>query len=201
MVRFANLMAKPMSDDGRIVAQDRDFLNKAEWPFWDETDKFPLLLHYHPLHIYRYQVSKQADAVMALMLFPEEETSDVVAESVAYYDKVTTHDSSLSYSAFQVVYNRVGNMEKSYQYFMENARCDLDNLHGNTKDGLHTASMGGTLMSILYGFCDLRFNDEGISLNPKLPEQIKKIKLSIVYQGEIYRLVVEDGKYDVKKAD
>jgi len=192
--RYSAMMEKPFNDELGIIAQDRDFLNKEKWPFWDEG-KFPLLLHYHPLVIYRYQVSKQADAVMALMLFPEAEELDIVRRSVEYYDEVTTHDSSLSYSAFSVVYNRVGNMDKSYQYFMENARCDLDNLHGNTKDGLHTASMGGTLMSILYGFCDLRFEGDGFTLNPKLPKKIQRIKFSIVHKGDVYRVDVNKDGY------
>jgi len=195
---YSEIMEKPFSEELGIIAQDRDFLNKEKWPFWNEG-KFPLLLHYHPLVIYRYQVSKQADAIMALMLFPEAESLDVVRRSVEYYDEVTTHDSSLSYSAFSVVYHRVGNLEKSYQYFMENARCDLDNLHGNTKDGLHTASMGGTMLSILYGFCDLRFEENGFTLNPKLPKQIQRIKLSIVYKGEVYRIEVEGDAYSVTK--
>jgi alpha,alpha-trehalose phosphorylase len=196
--RYSEIMEKPFNAEHGILAQDRDFLNKEKWPFWDEG-KFPLLLHYHPLVIYRYQVSKQADAVMALMLFPETEELDIVRRSIEYYDEVTTHDSSLSYSAFSVVYNRVGNLEKSYQYFMENARCDLDNLHGNTKDGLHTASMGGTMMSILYGFCDLRFEDNKFTLNPKLPKQIQKIKFSVVYKGDVYRIEVRRDEYKVEK--
>ncbi|MCL2560398.1 MAG: hypothetical protein FWE07_07905 [Turicibacter sp.] len=196
---YADIMEKPFSEELGVIAQDRDFLSKEKWPFWDEVDKFPLLLHYHPLVLYRYQVSKQADAVMALMLFPEIEPLEVVRRSVDYYDEVTTHDSSLSYSAFSVVYNRVGNVDKSYQYFMENARCDLDNLHGNTKDGLHTASMGGTLMSILYGFCDLRLGDDGFTLNPKLPPEIERINFSFVYHGEVYRVRVTTDDYDVVK--
>ena len=196
--RYSDIMEKPFDEALGIIAQDRDFLNKEKWPFLDEG-KFPLLLHYHPLVIYRYQVSKQADAVMALMLFPEAEALDIVRRSVDYYDEVTTHDSSLSYSAFSVVYNRVGNLDKSYQYFMENARCDLDNLHGNTKDGLHTASMGGTMMSILYGFCDLRFEKDGFTLNPKLPKQIRRIKFSMVYKDEIYRITIDGQGYGITK--
>jgi len=198
MANYADIMEKPIDEARQLVKQDRDFLNKEKWPFWNEGKK-PLLIHYHPLVIYRYQVSKQADAVMALMLFPEEESLEIVKNSVHYYDEVTTHDSSLSYSAFSIVYNRVGDTEKSYEYFLENARCDLDNLHGNTKDGLHAASMGGTLMNILYGFCDLRFGEDEFTLNPKLPEQIKSMKFSIAYRSEIYRISVTGDDYQVTK--
>jgi len=196
----AKIMENLVDERLQIVKQDRDFLNKEKWPFWKEEKK-PLLLHYHPLVIYRYQVSKQADAVLALMLFPEAEPIEVVKNSVSYYDEVTTHDSSLSYSAFSIVYNRVGNQSKSYEYFLRNARCDLDNLHRNTKDGLHTAAMGGTLMNILYGFCDLRFEKDGFTLNPRLPKEIQSLKFSIVYKGEVYRILVNHEHYLVEKED
>jgi len=198
MLEYAEIMEKPLDLKRQLIKQDRDFLNKEKWPFSKE-EKTPLLLHYHPLVIYRYQVCKQADAVMALMLFPEEETQEVIKNSVYYYDEVTTHDSSLSYSAFSIVYNRIGDTKKSYQYFLENARCDLDNLHGNTKDGLHTAAMGGTLMNILYGFCDLTFKEEEFTLNPKLPSEIKSINFSMVYQSEIYRIGVTHENYSIVK--
>lgn len=198
MLVFSKLMTKPFDENKQIIMQDRDFLNKEKWPYGSET-KYPLLIHYHPLVIYRYQVSKQADAVMALMLFPDDQSTDIVRNSVEYYDEVTTHDSSLSYSAFSIVYNRVGNIEKSFKYFLENARCDLDNLHSNTKDGLHTAAMGGTFMNIVYGFCDLRFKGNQFTLNPQLPKEISGIKFSIVFKGEIYRIEIEDGKHKVSK--
>lgn len=198
MLIYSEKMAKPFDEKKQIIMQDRDFLNKERWPYGSQT-KYPLLIHYHPLTIYRYQVSKQADAVMALMIFPDDQPQEVVKKTVEYYDEVTTHDSSLSYSAFSIVYNRAGNTEKSFKYFLENARCDLDNMHHNTKDGLHTASMGGTFMNIIYGFCDLRFNGDKLTLNPKLPKEIRKIKFSIVFKGEIYRIIVEDGNAVVKK--
>ena len=116
-----------------------------------------------------------------------------------YYDDVTTHDSSLSYSAFSIVHSRVGNAEKSWKYFLENARCDLDNLHGNTKDGLHMASIGGTLMNIVYGFCDLRFEEDKFTLNPKLPQQIKSIKFNIVFKGDTYEINVNSEGHTVTK--
>ena len=182
----AEIMKKPFCDEKKIVMQDRDFLNKAPWPFGYE--KSPLLLHYHPLLIYRYQVSKQADAVLALCLLPDEENAEIIKNTVEYYDHVTTHDSSLSYSTFSTVYSRIGNSEKAFEYFLKNARCDLDNLHKNTKDGLHNAAIGGTILNILYGFCGLRFDEHGFSLNPCLPKQIESIEFSIYHNGEVHRL-------------
>ncbi|MCL2828516.1 MAG: hypothetical protein FWD99_07260 [Oscillospiraceae bacterium] len=193
---YADHMALPFDENQQIIAQDRDFLNKAPWPFWHE-EKYPLLLHYHPITIYRYQVAKQADAVLALMLFPDAVSPDVAENTVRYYDAITTHDSSLSYSAFSVVYNRIGDTAKSYDYFVKNARCDLDNLHKNTKDGLHLASIGGTLMNILYGFCDLRFSQDGFTLNPRLPDEINAIRFSMVYHGKTHRISVTKDGYEI----
>jgi alpha,alpha-trehalose phosphorylase len=200
MLTYSEIMTMPFNEKQQIVKQDRDFLNKEKWPFTDE-EKHPLLLHYHPLTIYRYQVSKQADAIMALMLFPDEQSEEVTRNTGYYYDDMTTHDSSLSYSAFSIVYNRLGDTEKSYQYFLKNARCDLDNLHRNTKDGVHTAAMGGTFMNILYGFCDLRLEENQFTLNPRLPKEIKNIRFSIVYKGEIYRISVTQDSYSVQKEE
>lgn len=171
-----------------IVEQDRDFLNKNYWPYKEEK-KRPLLMYYHPLEIYRYQISKQADAVLALMLHPNFVSNGVVEDTVNYYDKVTTHDSSLSFSAYSTCYSRLGKTEKAYKYFMKNAKIDIDNIHGNTKDGIHTASMGGTYTSILYGFLGLEFSNGKIIIKPKLPKQIKRIKLQIEYKEEKYELI------------
>lgn len=177
-------MAKPMNEELGIIAQDRDFLNKAFWPLTKEETRYPLLMHYHPLMIYRYQVAKQADAVLALMLFPEDFTEKVATDTVAYYDRITTHDSTLSYLAFATVYSRLGNVEKGYQYFLENARVDLDNTHGNTKDGIHTASMGGTFLTIIEGFCHLSFDGNGPKVEPHLPKEIEEISFNTIYYRE-----------------
>ncbi|MCL2199227.1 MAG: family 65 glycosyl hydrolase [Defluviitaleaceae bacterium] len=192
-VRLASIMAKPVDNERRLVAQDRDFLQKAQWPYWGDTERHPLLLHFHPLTIYRYQVCKQADAVLALMLLPDEEDLQTTENTVRYYDGVTTHDSSLSFSAFSIMFTRIGDVDKGYDYFLKNARLDLDNLHKNTKDGLHLAGMGGTILTLLYGFCGLRITDEGFTLNPCLPKQIRSIKLAINNRGKRHEILVGTG--------
>ena len=196
MEHYADIMALPFDEARQIIAQDRDFLNKAPWPFWHEN-KHPLLLHYHPLVFYRYQVAKQPDAVLALMLFPEIVSPQVAENTVRYYDAITTHDSSLSHSIFSIAYNRIGDTEKAYAYFVKNARCDLDDLHKNTKDGLHLAAMGGVLMNVLYGFCDLRFTQDGFTLNPRLPKEIDAIRFSIVYHDKVHRIRVTKAGYEI----
>ena len=84
----------------------------------------------------------------------------------------------------QTVYSRLGNVEKGYQYFLENARVDLDNTHGNTKDGIHTASMGGTFLTIIEGFCHLSFDGNGPKVEPHLPKEIEEISFNTIYYRE-----------------
>ena len=194
MTEAAQKMAIVIDEEKNVIAQDRDFLNKDFWPYTKEETKYPLLLNYHPLVIYRYQVLKQADTVLALMLFPEDYSDELVNSTTTYYDTITTHDSSLSFSAYGTVYARLNEPEKSYEYFLKNARTDLDNLHHNTKDGIHSASMGGTFMNILYGFCNLKVQDNELVLRPHLPKEIRKISFNVNFQGDKYRVEVnQDG--------
>ena len=201
MSRYSKMMAQPFDDKLGILAQDRDFLNKNFWPYTKEETNYPLLLNYHPLMIYRYQISKQADAVLALMLFQDEFDLETVKNTISYYDTITTHDSSLSYSTFSIVYSRLGNVEKGYQYFLENARMDLDNLHHNTKDGIHTASMGGTFQAILYGFCNLTIKGDQLSLKPNLPKQIKEIHLPIQFRSRKFLIHVTETAWSIEETN
>ena len=147
-------------------AQDDSFLQKARWDLENTPkDKFPLLLNYHPLTLYRYQVCKQADTVLAHFLLEDEQDFETMQNSYDYYEEITTHDSSLS-SVYSIMASKLGYKEKAYCYFNETARLDLDNTQGNTKDGLHMANMGGTWLAIVYGFAGLRVKESGLSFAP-----------------------------------
>jgi alpha,alpha-trehalose phosphorylase len=185
----AKQMYLPYDETLMINPQDDSFLNKDVWdlPSTPE-DKFPLLLHYHPLTLYRYQVCKQADTVLAHFLLEDEQAAETMKNSYDYYEKVTTHDSSLSSCVFSIMAAKHGYGEKAYDYFIETARLDLDNTHGNTKDGLHMANMGGTWMAIIFGFAGLRIKEEGLSLEPILPAQWEGYSFPLHYQGRKLRV-------------
>ncbi|NHM33209.1 glycoside hydrolase family 65 protein [Neobacillus terrae] len=185
----AKQMYLPYDETLMINPQDDSFLNKDVWdlPSTPE-DKFPLLLHYHPLTLYRYQVCKQADTVLAHFLLEEEQATETMKNSYDYYEKITTHDSSLSSCVFSIMAAKHGYGEKAYDYFIETARLDLDNTHGNTKDGLHMANMGGTWMAIIFGFAGLRIKEEGLSLEPILPAQWEGYSFPLHYRGRKLRV-------------
>jgi len=185
-------MYLPQDEKLGISAQDDAFLSKqvldiAAIP----RDRFPLLLHYHPLFLYRHQVCKQADTVLAHFLFEEGESEDVINKSFDYYERITTHDSSLSECVFSMMAARTGQVEKAYRYYRGSAALDLEDTHGNTADGIHAANMGGCWMGIAFGFGGLRLFGEGPSLRPCLPAQMAGYHFTFLWQGSRVRVAVE----------
>jgi alpha,alpha-trehalose phosphorylase len=182
----------PYHTEKDINPQDDTFLNKAVWDFENTSkENYPLLLHYHPLTLYRYQVCKQADTILAHMLLEDEQDFSTIKNSYDYYEKITTHDSSLSSCIFSIMASRVGYYEKAYDYFLESVRLDLDNSHGNTRDGIHAANMGGAYLSIIYGFAGFRIKENGISFKPYLPKEWNSYSFKIIYKGSRIKVTVD----------
>lgn len=182
-------MYLPYDETYKINAQDDSFLQKARWDLENTPkDKFPLLLNYHPLTLYRYQVCKQADTVLAHFLLEDEQDFETIKRSYDYYEQITTHDSSLSSCVFSIIASKLGYEKKAYDYFNETVRLDLDNTHGNTKDGLHMANMGGTWLAIVYGFAGLRVKEGGLSLTPSLPSEWDSLGFYLQYLGRLLKI-------------
>lgn len=170
MKTASNQMYLPYDDQLGIYAQDANFLKKPIWPFHElDPKKKPLLLHYHPLTIYRHQVLKQADTVLAHYLLEEFADETSIQNGFEYYEKITTHDSSLSSCIYGIMAARCGDPEKSYAYFEDSVALDLMDTHGNTKDGLHMANIAGSILSVLAGFAGFRNKDTGVQIRPILP--------------------------------
>jgi len=187
----ADEMFLPYDNDLGIHAQDSSFLQK---PVWDlaatPKEKFPLLLHYHPLYLYRYQVCKQADTVLAHFLFEDGVTDDIMRRSYEYYDKITTHDSSLSGCVFGIMASRLGLGEKAYEYFVDTVCGDLDNIHGNTRDGLHVANLGGAWLAVVCGFAGLRLRNDGLYFRFTLPREWDAYSFHVRYRGSLLKVTV-----------
>ena len=180
----ARQMYLPFDENLGIHAQDDSFLSKKQWDFaGTPKDKYPLLLHFHPLVIYRHQVCKQADLLLAMLLLSDQFTQDEKKRNFDYYEKVTTHDSSLSYCIFSIIASEIGYHEKAYAFFMETARMDLDDMHHNTSHGVHTAAMAGSWMCVSYGFAGMRIIDGKPRFNPTLPKQWSHYQFQIHLHG------------------
>ncbi len=187
----ADNMYVPYSEKHGIHPQDDSFLDKEVWDFENAPkDNYPLLLHYHPLVIYRHQVCKQADVVLALFLLGNKFSLEQKMKDYDYYEKVTTHDSSLSACIFSIVANDIGYHEKAYDYFIKTARMDLDDYQGNTHHGVHTANMAGSWMCIVNGFAGMRVYDGVLSFQPYIHPNWEEYSFKINYRGSIIKLTI-----------
>lgn len=184
----ARCMYLPCDPELGVSPQDDSFLQKKklDWRSLPSED-FPLLLHYHPLFLYRHQVCKQADTVLAHLLFPDSADRETIRRSYLYYDEVTTHDSSLSLCVFAMMAARLGMLERAREGFADTATLDLLDTHGNTCDGLHTASMGGAYLTMLAGFAGIRADASGLYADPVLPEGWEGYEIPFAYQGRHLR--------------
>ena len=174
-----------------IHAQDDAFLSRKVWDFaGTPAENYPLLLHYHPLVIYRHQVCKQADVVLALFLRGDLFPKAVKRRDFDYYEAITTHDSSLSTCIHSIIASEVGLNERAYEFFMDTARMDIDNTHGNTFHGVHTAAMGGTWMSVVHGFAGLRALNGELHFAPSLPKSWSRYRFRLVDHGRTLEVAV-----------
>ena len=167
-----------------IHPQDDQFLSKEMWDVaGTPPEKRPLLLNYHPLVIYRFQVLKQADVVLALYLQGDSFTAEEKRRDFDYYDPITTGDSSLSAVVQSIMAAEVGLPAQALSYFYNALWTDLDDLHGNTADGVHVASTGGVWAGLVQGFGGMRDFEGHISFDPRLPREWERMRFRLKVRG------------------
>jgi len=187
--KAAELMYLPYDSELNINPQDDGFMHKPRWDFANvPEDKYPLLLHFHPLVIYRYQVLKQADVVLAMALLGGEFPDELRRNNLLYYTPITTHDSTLSTCIYSIESARIGHMGDAYSLFEETARMDLDNIHHNTEYGLHTACMAGSWMSIVLGFAGMQIHEGVLHFFPQIPKKWEGYCCTLHYRKRRFQL-------------
>ena len=183
--RAAERMYVPRDEALGIVLQDERFLERKRWDFeGTPREKHPLLLHFHPLELYRHQVIKQTDVVLATYLVGHHFSDEEKRRTFDYYDPLTTGDSTLSACIQSVMASEVGYPEEALDYFRAASTVDLDDLHGNTKDGIHVASCGGTWLALVAGFGGLRDFDGEVRFAPRLPAEWSGLRFRIEVRGQ-----------------
>jgi len=181
----AERMYLPYDERLGVHPQDDDFLDLERWDFAATPEEhYPLLLHYHPLNLYRSQVIKQADTVLAMFLLSDQFTSESKKHNFDYYDPLTTHDSSLSVCVQSIVANEIGYRRKAMRYFNFAAVMDLSDVGGNMMHGAHIASIGGTWMALVYGFAGMRDHGGCISFRPRLPDEWSRLAFPLMIKGQ-----------------
>ena len=191
-IRAAENMYVPYDEKLKIIPQDDNFLDREPWDFRNTpADHYPLLLFYHPLNIYRKQVIKQADVVLAMFLLGDAFPLETKKRNFDFYDPLTTGDSSLSSCVEAIIAAQIGDMDKAIRYGMAALLMDLADVGGNVKDGCHIASMGGTWMMLTYGFGGMRDNDGTLSFWPRrAPEENAILRFPLTYRGQMLEIEI-----------
>ncbi|HET6533128.1 MAG TPA: glycosyl hydrolase family 65 protein [Actinoplanes sp.] len=187
--RAAAAVHVPYDERLGVHQQSQDFTRYAPWDFGESRPEQPLLLHAPYFQLYRRQVIKQADLVLAMHWCPEAFTPEQAARNVDYYERITTRDSSLSACTQSVMCAEVGHLELAHDYAWEAGLVDLRDLHANTRDGLHMASLAGAWSTVVEGFGGLRERGDVLSLAPRLPAGITRLRFRLRRTG--LRLLVE----------
>lgn len=198
----ANRMQLPFDDRMQVHSQDNDFMTLEPWDWTTPRSKYPLLLHFHPLVIYRHQVLKQADTVLAMFLQWQDFTAEEKQRAFDFYDPITTGDSTLSACVQGIMAAEVGYSREALEHFTNAVFIDLDDTHGNTIDGVHIASTGGVWSSLVCGFAGLRDQGPAPYFDPRLPAEWDGLTFHLKVRGRLLlvrltadsiTLTVQDG--------
>jgi alpha,alpha-trehalose phosphorylase len=180
----ADDMVVPYDDHLRIHPQAEGFTDHAMWDFeHTPVENYPLLLHYPYFDLYRKQVIKQADLVLAMHLRGDAFSDEQKRRNFDYYEAITVRDSSLSACTQAVMAAEVGHLDLALDYTAEAALVDLRDLNNNTRDGLHMASLAGTWVALVAGFGGMRDHDGDLMFAPRLPGGITRLRFNILYRG------------------
>ncbi|NLG54201.1 MAG: glycoside hydrolase family 65 protein [Rhodococcus sp.] len=185
----AEHMRIPYDDALGVHPQSDGFTHHAEWDFvGTPAEDYPLLLHYPYFDLYRKQVVKQADLVLAMFIRGDAFTFEQKVANFAYYEALTVRDSSLSACGQAVLAAEVGHMDLAYDYLAETAFTDLHDLHDNVRNGLHIASLAGTWMGCVAGFGGMRDYGGHLIFAPRLPPQLTRISFNLCVRGREVRV-------------
>jgi alpha,alpha-trehalose phosphorylase len=180
----AERMVIPYDTSLGVHPQAEGFTRHAVWDFANTPpENYPLLLHYHYFDLYRKQVVKQADLVLAMFKRGDAFTAEQKARNLDYYEPLTVRDSSLSSCIQAVVNAEAGHLELAYDYLGEAAFADLHDLYGNVPNGLHIASLAGAWIAIVAGLGGMRDHGGQLTFAPRLPSELTGISFKLIFSG------------------
>jgi alpha,alpha-trehalose phosphorylase len=180
----AGAMHVPYDPELDVHEQAEGFTRLQEWDFeHTPPEKYPLLLHYPYFDLYRKQVVKQADLVLAMHWRGDAFTAEQKLRNFQYYERRTVRDSSLSACTQAVMAAEVGHPELAHRYLREAALMDLHDLNENTRDGVHMASLAGAWIALVGGFGGLRDHDGTLSFSPRLSSRLSRLEFSLQWRG------------------
>jgi alpha,alpha-trehalose phosphorylase len=193
--KAADRVVLPYDERLGVHSQSEGFTDHDEWDFQGTPpEKYPLLLNYPYFELYRKQVVKQSDLVLAMHLRGDAFTHAEKVRNFAYYEARTVRDSSLSASTQAVVAAEVGQLQLAYDYWGEAALTDLHDLHHNGGSGLHIAALAGAWTAAVAGFGGMRDHGGQLSFAPRLPPGLSRLAFRMTFRGCGLKVDIRPGR-------
>ena len=184
-------MRVPYDERLGVHPQSEGFTDHQIWDFeHTRADQYPLLQHVPYFDLYRKQVTKQADLVLAMHLCADEFDPEQKRRNFDYYEALTVRDSSLSSITQAVLAAEVGHLRLAYRYARETAVVDLGDLNSNADDGLHVAALAGVWTVMVDGFGGMRSGSGALHFAPRLPAELDRLVLNLRYRSRQLRLTI-----------
>ncbi len=178
-----------------LLLQDDAFLDQPELDLSRYAGrKTPVLELIGYERVMRVRILRQADVIHLMYLLGGRFSPEQKRAAFDFYEPLTTHDSSLSYSIHCVMAARLGMTDKAEGYFFKTCRLDLDDEQDTARSGLHGASLGGTWQAVVNGFGGVEVTEAGLSLTPILPAAWAELSFQLHYRSRRVKVCVRrDG--------
>ncbi|MEU4215159.1 glycosyl hydrolase family 65 protein [Actinoplanes sp. NPDC026623] len=174
----------PSVDDDGVIEQFDGYFGLATLPVEHDDNDMPRYPPgYHHYNLAGTKLLKQADVVMLTYVLPDEFPDEVKLANYEYYEPLTLHKSSLSPATHSIMSIEVGDPGRAVQYFRRAATVDLVDNQGNTEEGVHIASAGGTWQMMVNGFGGFRVRNGQMTFKPWLPPDWKAIAFRLKWHG------------------
>ena len=183
LTRAEQIRLPAQNDDGVIEQFDGYFGLESLPVAHDDNDMPKYPPGYHHYNLAGTKLLKQADAVMLTYVLPDEFPDDVKRANYNYYEPLTLHKSSLSTAIHSIMGIEVGDPRRAVQYFRRAAFVDLADNQGNTEEGIHIASAGGTWQMMVCGFGGFRVRNGQMTFKPWLPPDWNAVDFRLKWHG------------------
>ena len=189
--KAAQRMFVPYDDALDVHQQAGGFTEHEVWDFSrTKPNQYPLFLHFPYFDLYRKQVVKQADLVLAMHLRGDAFTADQKARNFAYYEAITVRDSSLSSCTQSIIAAEVGHLQLAHDYLGEAALMDLDDLEHNVRDGVHMGSLAGAWLAVVAGLGAMRHHGNWLGFAPRIPPRIQRLTFRLTFLDRLLKVSV-----------
>ena len=192
----------PYDEDRQVFLQQDGYMDKEQIMAADlDPEQRPINQHWSWDRILRSCFIKQADVLQGIYMFEDEYDLDTIKRNFDFYEPRTVHESSLSPCVHSILASRIGMPGKAYEMYLRTSRLDLDDYNNEVDEGLHITSMGGTWMSVVYGFGGMKIRDGLLSFEPRLPEGWKGLSFKIYHRGCTLKVSISKSRVKIESLE